>query len=465
MNKFLEIFVSIFKTFYKSIDSLIVTPISRIIYIFNKKITKNGWKIEKILNRPNMLLYISLILAIIVFVLTDSKVVTLVETEAEIITNQPIKVEYNTEAYVIEDLPDTVDITLIGRKSDLYLAKQLGENEVVLDLTDYSPREEPYKVKLSYNQTIDNLDYKLDPNYIYVTIKKKVSSLKTITYDTINQDKLNLLNPELSVSSVELNKTEVVVKGSQSTLNKIATVKALIDLNNNEFTSKGTYTLENVPVVAYDETGNILKNVEIVPSSITATVTFTSYSKEVPIQILTTGNLVPGKAISSIMINGKSSYNMTVYGEQSAIDSIDCVPVTIDLTDQGNNGTKTYNVTISKPSGVRYMKETSANIVVNFGEAKQKTIEGVKINVRNIPNGLTANATMTSTVNVQVVGVQSVIDSIDASSINAYIDLTGYTAREEPYSIDVRVEGTSSNASMATFIVENKIEVSLIQSR
>lgn len=456
MNKIFNLIASFFKGIYNIIDKYIVTPISKIIYNIDKKVNKSGGKIEKILNRPNMLLYMSLALAIIVFLLIDSKVITLVETEAEIITNQPVNVEYNSEAYVIEDLPETVDITLIGRKSDLYLAKQLGENEVVLDLTDYTPRDEPYKVKLTYNQTINSLSYKLDPTYVYVTIKKKVSTLKTISYDLINQDKLNELNPELSVSNVELDKNEVVVKGSQDTLNKIATVKALIDLNNKNFKAKGTYNLENVPIVAYDETGNILKNVEIVPSKVNATVTFTSYSKEVPIEVQTTGSLVSGKAISSITINGKSEYYVTIYGEQSEIDSIDSLPVTIDVTDQGNNGSKTYPSNILKPSGVKYMSASSVNIVASFGEAKQKTIDGLTITVENTPANLKATATSQATISVQVIGVQSVIDSITASDIKAYIDLSGYTAGN--HTVPVQVKG---NNPMAQYIVSSSVNINI----
>jgi YbbR domain-containing protein len=425
MNKLFKIITGFFIGIYKIIDKLIVTPISKLVYNASKTLNKNNGKIEKFLNKPNALLYLSLILAVIVFFLINSKVVTLVETEAEVISNQPIKVEYNKEAYVIEDLPDSVDITLIGRKSDLYLAKQLGENEVVLDLTDYKPSDEPYKVKLTYNQTINTLTYKLDPTYVYVTIKKKVSALKTITYDVTNQDKLNEINPQLSVSSVELDKSEVVVKGSQDTLDKIATVKALVDLNNSKFTQKGSYNLENLPIVAYDADGNILKNVEIVPSTVSGTVTFTSFSKEVPVKVLTTGTMVAGKAISNITINGKSDYNVTIYGEQSLIDSITSVPVTIDVTDQGNNGNKTYNVTIAKPSGVRYMPTTSAVIVASFGEAKQKTIDGIKVETRNVPSNMSVNAKTDEdkTVSVQVIGVQSVIDAISADNITAYIDL------------------------------------------
>ena len=322
MSKILKLFGSLFKSIYKVIDKIIVTPISKIVYKTSKFFNKENNKLEKFLNKSSTLLYLSLVLALVFFFLINSKVISFVENEAEIITNQPVKVEFNKEAYVIEDLPETVDITLIGRKSDLYLAKQLGENEVVLDLTDYEPRDEPYKVKLTYNQTINTLSYKLDPTYVYVTIKKKVSALKTITSDVINQDKLNDINPQISVSNIELDQSEVVVKGSQDTLDRIATVKALIDLNNSKFTQAGTYEIENLPIVAYDENGNILNNVEVVPNSVSGVVTFTSYSKEVPIKVQTTGDLVAGKAISSITINGKSDLSLKIYGEQSVIDKI-----------------------------------------------------------------------------------------------------------------------------------------------
>ena len=47
------------------------------------------------------------------------------QNEAEVIQNQPVKVLYNEEAYVVEGLVDSVDIILTGNKSAIYLAKQL----------------------------------------------------------------------------------------------------------------------------------------------------------------------------------------------------------------------------------------------------------------------------------------------------------------------------------------------------
>ncbi len=454
MSKMLKALWNILKGIYKVFDRLIIVPISRIVYEVSKKIKSNTNRFEKILNKPITLLYLSLGLAILFFYLVDNKVISLVETEAEILVNVPVSVEYNKEAYVIEGVPETVDITLIGRKSDLYLSKQLGEHKVVLDLTDYKASKNPYKVKLMYTQTIDNLDYKLDPQTVSVKISDKVTTLKTVTYDLMNQDKLDA---KLSVESVSLNKTEVVVKGSQDTIDKIATIKALVDLGNKEFTKEGTFKVDNVPLVAYDDNGAIIKGVEIVPEVVSSTVKLDSYSIKVPLNVLTTGNLLTGKAISSISINGQSDHTIEIYGEQQALDNITGVPVTIDVSDQGSNGSKTYNVTISKPTGVRYMSETSATIVVNFGDEKQRLIEKVPLSLtKGLESGLAANVKTFAdrSVDIQVKGVQSVIDNIKAENITTYVDLSGYTVGE--HEVNVYVE---SNDPRVSYVVTKPIKI------
>ena len=224
MRKILTGFKKLFGGIYKFIDKHLITPISRAIFYLMDKLRNNPIHLEKFLNRSQILLYLSLTMAVITFFLVDSQVITLVETEAEILANEPVTLLYNKEAYVVEGAVDTVDIILTGRKSALYLAKQLGEHEVVLDLTDYEPSDAPRRVALTYNQTVDNISYKLDPAYVSVVIKKKVSETRSISYDLLNEDKLN---EKFSVESVALDQSEVVVKGSEDALKKIATVKAI----------------------------------------------------------------------------------------------------------------------------------------------------------------------------------------------------------------------------------------------
>lgn len=461
MNNIFKPLKKLILLIYKLIDKFIVTPISTLIYKINSKIGKEN-KLEKLLNLPNVLLYVSLFFAVVLFYFVDIKANTLVSTDAEILSDIPVVVNYNTSAYVIEGVPETVDITLTGKKSELYLARQLGDNVVTLDLTDYDDTDSPVRAKLTYNKTIDNLSYKIDPTYVTVTIKKKVSDTKTVTYDLLNQDSLD---EKLSVKSVELSKTEVVVRGSQDTIDKLATVKALINLDNSDFSKAGTYHVDDIKLVAYGSEGEIINNVEIVATNISATLVLDSYSKEVPVKIVTTGDLVSGKAISSISVNGKdiSDYKVTIYGEESVLEGINSVPVTIDVQGQGNNGSKTSNVVIPKPSGVRSLSENSITVVLNFGEAKQKTITINGIKTRNVPNGSVANLVHRddAVLEIQVVGVQSVLDTIDEENpgINAFVDLTGYTVGTYP-DVPVQVEG---NDSRLQYIVTKNVEIIISQ--
>ena len=198
-----------------------------------------------------------------------------------------------------------------------------------------------------------------------MVIKKKISEQKSVSYELLNEDKLN---ERFSVSDVSLGQSEVVVKGSEDALSQIATIKALIDLSDPKYSEAITYDIDNVPLVAYDSNGQALDNVEIVPSTISASITFSTYKATVPIEVSTTGDLVAGKAISSITINGSSSYNVDIYGDKEDIDRITSVPVTIDIDGRGNGGAQTYTATISKPTGVRSISEDEVKIVVTFGE-------------------------------------------------------------------------------------------------
>lgn len=430
MNKIFNFIKFIILKIYGFIDKFIVTPISTLIYKIQIKIGKES-KLEKILNRPNVLLYMSLLFAVLLFYVVDVKANVLVSNDAVILTDVPVKVDV-LNAYVVEGAPETVDITLIGKKSEIYLARQLGDNYVVLDLNDYKESDAPVRVKLAYNKPINNISYKIDPTYVTVTIKRKVSKQKNITYDLMNFDSLN---EKLSVKSVELSRTDAIVRGAEDTIDKIATVKALIDLNNSDFTKAGTYTVDDIKLVAYDSDGVIINNIEINAPNLTANLVLESYSKEVSVKINTNGKLVDGKSISSITINGKSvdEFKVTVYGDESVLEGLDSIPIQpIDIENQGNNGSKISKVTLSKPAGVRHISEPDITVVFNFGEAKQKTITVNGITPKNIPNGLKANLANASDKNIeiQVIGVQSVLDEIDEDNpgISAYVDLTGYKA-------------------------------------
>ncbi len=455
MSKFFKkigkIFLLIFESIYGVIDKIIIMPISRLVYNINKSLAGNNISFNKLLNRPQFLIIISLIFSIICFLLIDNKVISLVSTEAEIIKNVPVKVVYNEEAFVVENVPDTVDITIAGRKSDIYLAKQLGEFEVELNLSKYTEAG-TYKAYFTSSKAIDSVDYILDPSYLTVTIKDRVSEVQQVTYDVVGTDDLD---PKLSVDSVTLDSNEVIVKGSQDRLDEIASVKALVSVADEAYTEKGTYELTSIPLVAYNDKGEIVKNVEIVPGTLTGTLVLNSYSNTVPLTVMTTGKLLSGKAIASITINGSASYTVDVYGDESVKD-ITSVPVVINVDGYGSESAKSFTVGIKKPNGVRYISSKNVAIAVTFGDEAQKTVGISEITTKNIADGYTANISSEKPI-VQVKGVQSNIDNID--NVKAYVDLSGLGEGE--YEVEVKIDNTNP---LVSYVVNNTIKIKIVKN-
>lgn len=448
LKKIGKFFAKLFKILYKIIDTLLVTPISKAAYFIGDKLSNRNGNLDKFLNKPNTLIYISLICAFAAFFAVDRKVINLVETEAIVLSNQPVVAEYNEEAYVVEGIPESADIVLMGRKSDLYLAEQLGDHKLTLDLTGLSAGT--HKVNIKYNNPIKSLDYKVDPSRATIVIYPKVSASRTVTTDILNKDKLG---STLVISSIKLDRDEVIIKSYKEKLEKVASVKALVDVNALNANSAGTYTLENVKLIAYDEKGTEIKDIEIVPGTITATVVISSPSKTVPVKVIPVGEVASGSAISSITSNVT---NVTLYGEEEILKDISEIEVEIDVN--GLSKDKTFQETIVKPTGVRSMSDTAVTIKVKMEGETSKEFKDIPIVFEHLDTTkykpLAKNAEDTK-VNVVVKGVKSVLDKLDSKDIKAYVDLSDL----EPGTYEVPVMVTGNDLKLSYSSRTTKIEV------
>ena len=336
-----------------------------------KALSKNSKQFERVFNSKSSLLIITLILSIGLFIAVDSKSLEMIETSAEMLYNQPVVVQYNEEAYVLKGVPEKVDITLIGRNYDLYLAKQISKHEVTLDLSGLKPGV--HEVALKYKRALDTINYKLDPSVVTVTIYPKVSQTKTVNTDLLNTDNLD---SKLVIEKTEIDRDEVIIKGSEDVLELVATVKALIDVNNFIDPKVGNLNLTDVPLVAYDQRGNVM-DVEIVPSKINATVTIASPQKKVPIRFIPTGTLSFGKAITNIESNVNE---VTIYGDNSVLDGITSIDAPIDVSGLKDN--KEINLTLTKPVGIRHMSDVVVNVKISVGNETTKEFNNIDVNMK-----------------------------------------------------------------------------------
>ena len=189
---------------YNIIDRIIIVPITKFFVILKDKLGNRSNRFEKWIRKKNTLIFISLLLAILLFLYVDSESTAIITDSAEVLYGQKVSVTYNNNSYVIEGLPKSVDVTLIGRKVDLYLAKQLSGGVVTADLSNLG--EGMHTIKLDYDCAINSVEYKLDPSVVNVTVYPKISQTRTATIDIINKNKLD---KKLSIDNVELENSEV----------------------------------------------------------------------------------------------------------------------------------------------------------------------------------------------------------------------------------------------------------------
>lgn len=442
--------IAIFRKIYKWIDRRIVTPITKFILLITDKLSGRTGKFERWVTRKSTLVFISLILALAVFMYVDNESNILIDSSAEVLYDQDVEVTYNAEAYVIEGLPDKVDVTLIGRKVDLYLAKQLSTGKVGADLSGLG--EGVHKVTLNYESPIGSVSYKMDPSTVNITIYQKVSKTMNLTTDIINKDKLD---SKLSISGVTLDQTEVIIKGAEHTLDKVANVKALVDVGKIIDPKVGVSTLEDVKLVAYDSEGNVV-DVEIVPNDVTASVSIESPSKEVSVKVVPTGDVEFGKAIDSISCDVTK---LTVYGDRTVLEELDYIPIYVDVSGLGSD--KEYKQVLSKPNGISQMSETTAVVNIKLDTEISVEIPDVYIVPINLDSNYKAGAIgeNSSKTTVIVKGTQNVLKSIDSSNIKATVDLSGYS--EGDYEVPVEVTGDDVKAKYTA--KSTKISVRITQ--
>lgn len=448
MMKLFKMIKSFFLSIWKVIDKLIVFPITKLVFKITSKLTKSNKSFENWLSSTNTLLFISLFLAIITFIIIDQKIIIFNDNTAEVLKNQPVKTIYNEEAYVVEGLPETVDVTLIGGKTDLYIAKQSSSHEVTVDLSGLKPGT--HKVNINYNQNVGNIDYMVNPSNVTVIIYQKVSKTMTLNVDVINQDKLD---QKLTIEDMNYENDKVVIKGAEHQLSEVASVKAILDINDIPEQKSGDITLKDVPLKAYNSEGEVV-DVELVPSKISIDLKISSPSKQVPIKVIPEGEVSFGKAISAI---SQSETNVIIYGDAEDLEDVTYIPVNVNVAELKED--KEYKLELKKPVGARSLSVNNITVKITLDSVTNKDFENIDIESRNLADGLSVQGVdeNSTKVAVTVKGVDDVVNKVTSSDINAYIDLSGYTVGE--YEVPVNVEGKDVKAQYVSKTKKVRIRI------
>ncbi|MBR4444923.1 MAG: hypothetical protein IKS37_03420 [Solobacterium sp.] len=367
--------------------------------------------IDKILFNRKYGKLTALVLAVLMYFVVNFNTVSSMYSSslrtAKDLTDLPITVKYNSDTFELSGLPDHVDITISGDASNVTSAAN-SDGRIVADLEGLS--EGVHEVRLKAEGYGDNVNVRIDPSNVRLTLKKKTTQQFDLSYDFINQDKMDSV---FSVGTPVFEYNKVNVRASRDTLDSIAFIKALIDVSGKE----STFTQE-ARLVAYAADGNPV-SVDIVPDTVHVEVPVTSPNKTVNIEVEVTGEVQDGKAIQSITIDQQT---VTIYGSETALSSVDRVVVTLNASSITKDSTILRPVVL--PAGVNSSNINQVTMTVQLGERASRTIDDVKLRFKNnVNNYKVSHPENKTTTSVTVYGTAENIEKITAADINVYIDM------------------------------------------
>lgn len=368
--------------------------------------------LDKVLFNEKYSKVVSLVLAVLLYAIVNYNALSTSFQSSlrysKTLSDVTVLAKYNSDTFEISGLPEKVDVILTGDAANVTSAANAENGTVICDLDGLTEGE--HEIKLTTEGYGNNVNAVVNPTNVNVVMKKKTTRQFDISYDFINQDKMEQI---YSAGTPEFEYTKINVRASKDTLDSIAFVKALIDVSGQSADFE-----QDAVLVAYDSSGKPV-NADIVPNTVHVKVPVTSPNKSVNIQVQVSGEVPDGKAIDSITMDQQT---VTIYGSETTLANIDQVVVTLDA------GTLTKDSTVLRPivlpAGVTSATNTQVTMNITLADAEEKTIDDIPINVINNNKHYKAsqpdNKTTTS---VTVKGTKNNIDKLAADDINVYIDM------------------------------------------
>ncbi|MBN9655650.1 hypothetical protein J0K78_15305 [Halobacillus sp. GSS1] len=278
-------------------------------------------------------------------------------SDIEVMENIPLEIRFDSEEYVVSGIPQEVSVSVEGPTSAVAPVSRQKNFTVFVDLNGLGPGT--HEVSLQHSGISNQLAVTLDPKIIEVTIEEKVTEDYEVNIDYINQGNMD---SALELGEPEVDPSQVAITGASSVIERVASVKAIIDVG------EATESIEaqEAPVKVYDNQGNEL-NVLVDPTTVNVSVPISTRTKSVPLSVAARGGNTEGVLIESVRTETEE---VTISGPKEVLDNIETLPeVPVDVSEVTES--QTVEVDIPLPEGVTSVQPETieVDIAVVEGEA------------------------------------------------------------------------------------------------
>jgi YbbR domain-containing protein len=347
------------------------------------------------------------------------------ENTTEILVDIPVKAYYDTENLVVSGIPDSVDVTIEGPMPHVQSAKALKNFEVFVDITNAEIGNQ--KVTFEVSGLSDKLKATIKPSSITVAVQEKVTTEFTVEAEFNN----DLIKEGYSAGQPTVKPNKVKITGAKDVVDRITYVKAALEGGD---ILDSTVTKEAQVQVLDKELSKL--NVVVEPEIVEVTIPIKSNTKTVPINILEKGTPQEGITIESMDLDIKEA---SISGDEDVLKDTENVRVEVDVSKISESTTLTLPVIIS--TGITKVTPETVKVTVVVKSDVEKTVSGVPIKIRNLPEQYEAviNDPENRVVNLLVFGTGTAVTELGPNNFDIFIDLNGLTEGE--HNVNIQVNG------------------------
>ena len=366
--------------------------------------------------------------------------------------------------YEILDGTDTIDVSVKANRS---IADSLSKDNIraVADMEQLTFMD-TVAIQLTSNKYNDKLDsITSSTDSLKVKIENMEKNQLVVSCETVGEPEEGYM-----LGNITTDQNLVRLSGPESAISKVS--KAVASVNVAGMTSDISTAVD---LKLYDEEGNQIDSHAISTNINSVNVNVEILAKAtVPLTYTTVGIPATGYAVSGEIIGTPGT--VAIAGKKALIDTITSVEIgDINVTGQSSDMTTIVKVKDYLPDGVRYVgtaADASSTIVVGIEKEGTATLEipSKNISLINTPAGVKGSfVEMNEIVELNVVGLASVVNELKGATIQGAVDLTALqtsmgTSALEPgkYSVDITFllpDGVEVVTPVSTQVEIQKIKV------
>lgn len=340
------------------------------------------------------------------------------------IANMPVKLmnveELKEQGLAIKGSDDfRVKIRLKGRRDAVYEVSS-DQIQIKADLRGYGSGINNIPLEVT---VLNNIEMDVSPRFISVELEGIVSKQKEIKVITSG-----ILKDNFVAGNLEYKPTTVWIEGAESYVNLVENVIADLDV-----TGRSKNVVLRLPLKPVNRKGEEVENVDVKAPHVDVSLSV-DLLKSVPIKPDLQITTEAGYTVINVEVNPT---DVVLRGQEELINEITEI-ITELIKIENLNHNKTLNVKLNLPKGVTLHEDIPIIIDLHLEKVEEATykISKDKIIFSNVDEKLKVDTSdIPESINLRMVALKSVLDSIKESDIKIVVDLNELDANK--YTIEL----------------------------